>query len=359
MLLVIELPLIALGAFALGGLDYLRRLLLPDAPQTNPVSSPYALPFTGGQLSGVYYDVIPYYEVNSNVYNPQNPPNWSNRIRRTDFKITVIGSLKGGTVDYEIDKYKWRIIDGNNITYNVLQNGIPQGGLRNYGFEVSRTDGQPDSPNNLPNPNSAPAIKDDGIGSSGEPNLGDDLIVQSGIPFLPILGFLDALNAALNAAKSATDALSAIKSIADAIAKIADLLNKLKDALDEKKKKDDPKNKEITRHDYGSIRYDGYLRIYNSDPDLKKKAVYLDLQLLSIPTYYGKYFGNKSPNFYRFKSLGYISFASPTFGVIQTIEIEFGRMSINIPENASGFFYHLGLDGAIVGNISTFYSEDK
>jgi hypothetical protein len=144
----------------------------------------------------------------------------------------------------------------------------------------------------------------------------------------------------------------------DAIKLIGDTVDAIKDWLDDKDRDDDSK-KELYLHDYGSIRKDGFLRLYPDGGIEGFKPIYIDLQLLSIPIGYGKYFGNLSPNFYRFKSLGHISFVSSSFGVLENHELAFSRVSLAVPELAYGFFYHLGLDDSIRANVSLFYLRSQ
>lgn len=347
--MAITIPLRALLPYALGALEYLLRPLLAPAPQSVPVGQPYFPPFTGGQCVGISYRWRVTMALNGDYSNP------------FVFEANRVGAitqpyarpLDGGLGAAGYFSLQWtesERVSGSNYD--------PSRAVWNFQV-LGRVDNQPDNCGDTPNPNPNPPVSNSGLADSGSPNLDNSPIVQSGIPVLAIPSFMSALLAALNAAKSASDALAGVRAIAEAIEAIADLLNALKDKADKDKKKDDPNNKEITRHDFGSIRFDGYLRLYPSTGTNEREAIYIDLQLLSIPIWYGKYFGRSSPNFYRFKSLGYISFTSPTFGIIETKEIEFSRMSLNVPPNASGFFYHLGLEGDIVGNISAFYQKPK
>lgn len=362
--MAITIPLRALLPYALGALDYLFRQLLPPASPSVPVGSSYTPPFVGGQCPVIYRVILECFATIDGVegsYVGQadfNNPGFTGAITGAGFEL--VSTSANGT-----KTYGWYILThGGTNKYQITSTGRldyqsqPTSGRVNI-LLIQRKDGQPDNCGNVSNPTPTKPVSDSGIADSGSPNLENNPIVQAGIPVLAIPSFMSALLAALNAAKSASDALAAVRAIAEAIEAIADLLNALKDKADKDKKKDDPNNKEITRNDFGSIRFDGYLRLYPSTGTNEREAIYIDLQLLSIPIWYGKYFGKSSPNFYRFKSLGYISFTSPTFGIIETKEIEFSRMSLNVPSNASGFFYHLGLDGDIVGNISAFYQKPK
>lgn len=356
----IAIPLRALLPYALGALEYLLRPLLAPAPITQPVAAPYTPPFAGGQCADLYNVTVRRYYTRTN----------SGELDNGTLTLTVRGPITG-TGFRQIGQngngktYEWFIScqGGANIqqvsTIGDFGGNIIASGRAPIENIVRQDGASSDSCGNVANPNTANPTSSTGLADSGSPNLDNDDVVQAGVPVIAIPSFLSALLAALQAAKSAADALAGVRAIADAIEALADLLNGLKDNADKDKKEKDKNNKEISRHDFGSIRYDGYLRLYPSTNVSDKEATYIDLQLLSIPVWYGKYFGTRSPNFYRFKSLGYISFTSPTFGIIETKEIEFSRMSLNVPANASGFFYHLGLDGAIVGNVSAFYIKAK
>jgi len=356
----IVLPIAALAAYALGGLDYLRGLLSPPAAETEPVQDPFIPPFEGGQCL-VQYTIslrIRQFQngslINTNTIAHGNSPVYFGAIRSIQ-----PASIAGGD---SLNGYK--VADNDNA-------GNPR--IRTFGsgfststdpldvqvdqIEILRADSQPDNCGNLPNPNEAPLVSEDGIADSGDPDFDDDEVVITGSPIVLLPNFLPVLAAAIAAARAALDALTAIKAIANAIEAIADLLDKIKDRLDDDKKDKDDRNKTISRHSFGSIKEDGYLRLYPSSNLSDKRAIYLDLQFQAIPVGYGKYFGKLSPNYYRFKSLGYIAFTSPTFGVMDVKELEFSRVSLEIPENASGFYYHLGLDGAIIANISAYYRE--
>lgn len=335
MLLIVPalIPLIPL----LLGLDYLRRQLLPQAPATTPQGEPYTPPFSGGQC-------IADYRVFFKVVNQDN----GNETLGNDIYRGAIGGVFGnGTASTGL-------ITGNgNIS---LYENQPRNFLEIV--SVERVGGLPDDCGDLPNPNPTPPIPSDGVADSPPLEVEDDDLVVEGAPIVPYNPLSAALAALLAALKAASDLKDAIDFIGDMLDKIGKGIDEVKDWLDDKNKNPDS-GKDVKRHDYGSIRKDGFLRLFPSGELNGFTPEYLDLQLLSIPVGYGKYFGDLSPNFYRFKSLGYISFVSPSFGNLQTVEIEFSRCSINIPDNAYGFFYHLGLEDVIRANVSLFYSIDK
>ena len=354
----ILLPLRALLPYVIAALPYLLRQVLPPAPSTISISIPSVLPFNGGQCPVSYYPIftMQYSNGTTQIYNQVVEAG-----QRVSGPLPALaGVVEIGTLDVPSGLTSIRTA----IWANYL--AVYGGGSRSSPpYPVSgrvawfRVDGGTDDCGSLPNSNPPIAPSTSGLADSANPNLDDSEIVQAAIPALAIPSFASALLAALQAAKSASDALAGIRAIADAIESMVNLLNGLKDNVDKDNKEKDKNNKEISRYDFGSIRYDGYLRIYPSTGSNEREAAYIDLQLLSIPVHYGKYFGKQSPNFYRFKSLGYISFVSPSFGTIETIEIKFSRMSLNVPANASGFFYHLGLEGDIIANVSAFYVKAK
>jgi hypothetical protein len=136
------------------------------------------------------------------------------------------------------------------------------------------------------------------------------------------------------------------------------LLDRLKDYLDKEDGKEEGK-RQVLSYNFGDIEKDGFLRLYPSNSFQGSICEQLDILVLSIPLGYGKYFGRYSPNWYQYKRLGHISFVSASFGVIETHPIEFGRVSLQVPSNAIGFFYNFGLDGIIRANASAVYTQIK
>ena len=340
-------PALRLAPYVLGGLDYLRQLLFPPAPSTQSSGVPYTPPFTGGQRRVNYLVKYQRYII-------------SNGIVAENGALTLFGKIGG---DYE-DAAGIGIIYNNGQKYRVAEPNLslPQ---RIRIISVTPQDGQPDSPDNLPNPNPNPSIGDDGIADNGSPNLDSAPTVIEAVPPIILPSFAAALAAALAAARNALDALDAIKAVARAIEALSDLLNK-KNAEENKKEKEKKETQDTIRYEFGSIRTDGFLRLYPDNNSLKYVAQQLDISFVTIPSYLGKYFGKFSPNYYRYKpasnlisSLGYISFVSPTFGILSTHHLEFRRSSIKVPENSIGFYYHLGLDGALAANAFAFYTKPK
>jgi len=315
-------------------LDYLRRQLLPAASSTTPVGEPYDPPFTGGQCSGAKYNFYVDYKQGNQF--------------ATDFRQDITGSIGDSIFTYN-DGFSdnWKIPTGQG---DILYRSSIKPVVR----DVVKTDQSDDDCGDLPNPVPPPPISSDGLANVSAPNMVDDNQLVQGSPIVAVPSIGAALSAIAALVAAASNALDAIKKVMDAIEAIGDVLDKIKDWLDDKDKNDRTK-KSLYRHDYGSIRKDGFLRLFPSGEADGFEPSYLDLQLLSIPIGYGKFFGSLSPNFYRFASLGHISFVSPSFGIIETHEIEFSRVSINVPANAYGFFYHLGLNDIIRANVSLFY----
>lgn len=343
-------PILALGAsYALGGLDYLRRLLLPSSPSSTPLAPPYTPPFTNGQCVGVSYQIgVKVYDSTGSLI----------------FENPTLGFLLGAITEVPLDVENQQ---GEIFTALKGQTSTVLGGWRKTSpnplrvqtgqWTVTRSDGSSVSCGDPPNPNAGQPTSSDGLSDSPAPNPEEDSIrVIEGSPLATIPNFGAALTSALNAARNAADALAGIAGLANAIDALRDLMDAVKDKLDEE---DKDKKRDTYRLDIGSVSTDGFLRLYPSENAQKFKAELLDVQVLSIPPYYGKYFGNKSPHFYRFKELGYIAFVSPTFGVMEYREIEFSRMSLSIPDDCIGFFYHFGLEGEIFANLSAFYTAPK
>lgn len=332
----------AAGELVLNLADYLRRNLLPEVSETEPVGNPYTPPFEGGQCEVPY--TLTFKSTNA---AGGNLTTWTTGVNGKINAITpfVDEPLTGCGVRIETTSGT-SILNGNCAFY------------RNFVLEsIDRTDGLDDTCGNLPNPESPPPVSSDGLAQSPPPDIDDDENLVMGAP-LVALPSIPALIALIGAAvRAATDALNAIKDIMDAIDVISDILDKIKKWMEDKDKNDDTK-KSLFIHNYGSIRKDGFLRLYPSGEYSGFSPQYIDLQLLSIPIGYGKYFGNRSPNFYRFKSLGHISFVSASFGVLETHEIEFTRTSITVPKNAYGFYYHIGLEDVIRANVSMFYLKN-
>jgi len=352
---VFFLPLLPLAIpYILGGLDFLRQALFPPAADTEPVGEPFTPPFTGGQCPTLYNVVWRVRVINQ--FNP-NPP--FSQLTNTDRGQPVPAPISGITamlISENTDGTDtWRVFIGQTqmTEFSGLIDNIEVSIV-----SVSRVDGQPDNCGNVSNPNPAPDVNGDGIAGSNDPDLdgANAVKVVEGAPLVSLPNFAVALAAALAAAKVAADALAAARAIADALDLLRPLLEKLNEDQEDK---DGDGKRDVIRYQFGSIRQDGFLRFYPNASVSGYKAEQLDINVLSIPLYYGKFFGNLSPNFYRFKSLGYIAFVSSTFGILEYREIEFARMSLVVPDDCIGFFYNLGLENEIVANAWAYYTQPQ
>lgn len=385
------LPLILLGRlvyFALASL--LLDSVPPAVAPTLNGSSTYIPPFLGGQCDTGYWVQVrlksnegsTFYVWTSGTQS-ENPdqisPNSSQQI---------FGGVKGITFSLQSNGANVTVIGGtNSVSFFISNFGQGNNGLPDI-FRVRRADGQPDSCGNLPNPNPPPSIGVGGIAQSPPPILapppnGDTskiTLILAGIAAAIAAAAASAATAAANAAAAAASAAGngsvlggiaqAVGGIAQAIGSLAEGLKQIFKFLEEIEKqirkiatKESDKEKEdsetVVRYEFGRATKDGFLRLYPQNNPERFKLSYLDISVNSIPSSQGRFFGNNSPNRFIYKSLGYISFVSPTFGVLQTTEIEFYRTSIIAPENSFGFFYHFGLDGVLSANISGYYIKTE
>ena len=349
-------PAVRLAPYVLGALDFLRKQALALVTPTAPIGIPFILPFTGGQQVGVWY-------ILEGGFLVQNDDGTT----YVDFGVVYGGQFRGA-----IKRIFTQVVNGSIGAYVEDSRGVYQifggvgGKTKGYLYSLKLTPGNGIADTtNLPNPNPSPSISDDGIAANDPPNLDGAPTVIEAVPPLILPSFAVALSAALAAARNALDALEAIKAVARAIEALSDLLKKKNDE-ENKKEKEKKESQDTIRYEFGSIEKDGFLRLYPDSNLLKYVAQQLDISFVVIPPYLGKYFGKFSPNYYRHKptsnlisSLGYISFVSPTFGVLSTHHLEFRRTSIKVPENSIGFYYHLGLDGALIANAFAFYTKPK
>lgn len=320
-LLPATLGLIAAG---LAALDY---FLPPEpanpAPPTFPIAPPFEPPFEGGQCTGVIYlfDLSRNGNVVQSFSSLGGQFNFYFNSENTAFGISTSG--------------------GNTPLIDAIGN-FPEYSITN----IRRQDGQSDNCGNLPNPNPPYPIGGTGLADSPEPNLdeGAEPLVE---------GLVPANLAALLAAALA--AMQAAESIAALAAALADAIRAIKDVIDELKPENRDRNKSKFKFDFGEIQKDGYLKFYGTNNNPNFEAIYLDILFTEEPIGIGKYFGSKSPNRYIYDRLGYIAFVSPSLGVMEVRELEFYRCSLSIPKDCVGFFYHLGLNGAIKANASAVY----
>jgi len=376
------LPIIALAAVAAvvagnAAYDY----LFPDneLPQVNPTNpspeSIYIPPFIGGQCVGANYQVLVEGTFNTGelVYSwgfNQSPTIAGLQVQRRNVvgritSVSISAPNNFGTVVYSINGIPQREIVRN--TFGQFVNSIKI-------IQIIRTDGI-DNCGNLPNPlgNNAPPIGGGGIPSNSTPVITpSDEIVNAGLPvvFAPsalsaLAGLAAQLGAAIANAAAAADALAAIKATADAVDKLAKMLDRYKDLfeqlrkyLNKQEKEDDAKKRYLIRR-YGTILRDGYLDITPRPAPDGFDPIMLDFLCANVPSGLGRFFGDKSYNWFRYNELGSICFLSPTFGVLSVHKIEHVRTSIAIPELAVGFTYNMGLNGVIRARVSMLYTQEK
>lgn len=382
------LPIFILGSLGLALLDYLfRQLLAPPVPVTTPLSAPYTPPFTGGQCSDgqykVYVNIQPVGQFPSSTY------------------VVGIGKVQGFVRNSVSPNY------GLNVAFLKADGSIELKPVTNS-FDapaqitsIERLNGV-DNCGDLPNPNPTLPIGGGGLPSSPPPVLypPPDTTNNNLFPLIAGLAAIaaTALTAATAAAAAAAatavtagtsavtaataavasapsgsttqqqaqsqklsaDALVGIAQVLAEIAKqIAELEKEIRKLKTKESKKQEDDAKKVIRYDFGSANRDGFVTLYPANNPDGYEATFIDVQIFNIPSGSGKYFGEKSPHYYRYKSLGQIHFVSPTFGILESREIDFARLSLNVPDNCFGFFYHFGLDGVISSNLSGFYTKTE
>ena len=332
--------------------NFLRSIPSFFAPKPSPQSIPYTPPFTGGQC-------LVQYTITYDLFNPDNSPWQSNK------QIILNGAFIG-------TKYIPNSAGNpNEGIYFISQSGTAKNFITNNPDvkvvikSVVRVDGSTVECGNLPNPNPAPNINDDGLFAPTNPVIGDEngtlnpaaIVLSPAFPLALVGAILAGYAAALAAANIAADALAAIKKVAEALDSLKKLWEKLQEFLEEWEK-DRPKNREIVRQTYGNINGDGAIDFY----PLNNKnfvGIQVDIVVTEVPIGFGKYFGSMSPSRYRYKELGYISFYSISKGIVETHSIQFKRTSLIIPKTAVGFIYHFGLDDKIKGFAFGTFSVRK
>ena len=332
--------------------NFLRSIPSLFAPKPSPQATPYTPPFTGGQC-------LTQYTITYNIDFPDG-----SRFQ-TGNQIILNGAFSGVRFipsSATNPNSGWFFISQSGAARNFITNNPD---FRIPITSVVRVDGSTVECGNLPNPNPAPNINDDGLFSPNNPVIGDEngtlnpaaIVLSPAAPLILIGGGLAAAAAAAAAAQAASDALAAIKKVAESLDALKKLWEKLKEYLEEWEK-DRPKNRDIVRQTYGSIEGDGAIDFY---PLSNKNftAIQVDIVVTEVPSGFGKYFGSMSPSRYRYKELGYISFYSINKGIIETHSIQFKRSSLAIPKTAVGFIYHFGLDNKIKGFAFGTFSVRK
>ena len=353
-----------------GLVDFLRSIPSYFAPKPTGLSAAYTLPFVGGQCSVIYRVILECFATIDGVegsYVGQadfNNPGFTGAITGAGFEL--INTSANGT-----KTYAWYILtQGGTNKYQITQTGRldyqsqPTSGRVNI-ILIQRKDGQADNCGNLPNPNPAPSISDDGLFKPTNTYITDSndvvnpasIVLAPALPLVLVAAITGGYMAALAAAKAASDALEAVKKIAEGLEALKKLWDKLQEFLDEWEK-NRPKKRDITRQTYGQILGDGALDFFA--PNSKKvEAIQLDIVVTNIPVGFGKYFGSMSPSRYRYKELGYIAFYSVNQGILETHSIQFKRTTLEIPKLAIGFIYHFGLDNQIKAFAFGTFSIEK
>jgi len=345
--------------------DFLRSIPSLLAPKPTPLGTSFTPPFTGGQCAFFYLVTYTLYKTDLNGVESIQEQGLSGAQGAIQDIVVTYGS---DTPSAGKTSLTWNIKTSNgNVFAGSISSGSGTGFASGRGVinSVRPRDGQIDSCGNVGNPNPPPSIPDGDLFKPNNPTISDnnDVINPSAIVLVPgspldiiPLGAA-AIAAALAAARAAADALEAIKKLAEALQGLADLWKRQKEDLDDSKKKN-PKNRDIVRQTYGQIVGDGALDFFSSN-NKKAQAIQLDIIITNIPSGISKYYGSLSPSRYRYKELGYIAFYSVNQGILETHSLQFKRTTLQIPELAVGFIYHLGLDEAIRGYAFGTFSIEK
>ena len=325
--------------------DFLRSIPSLVAPKPAPLGSSYVPPFTGGQCA-----------INYNVNFDRIRIAVGDSVENATY--VLLGSI-GGAYD---DGVNIGILYNNGASKRIIaESGNGQRIRINSVVPVSGSD----NCGNLSSPTPPPSINDDGLFKPTNPVIGDDngtvnpaaIVLAPALPLVLVPLISSVIAAALSAARVAATALEAIQKVAEALEGLAELWKKLKEFLDEWEK-NRPKNRDVVRQTYGRILGDGALDFF-PESNQKFRAIQLDVVITNVPIGFGKFFGNLSPNRYRYKELGYIAFYSVNQGILEAHPIQFKRTSYQIPELAVGFIYHLGLDDQIKGYAFGTFSIEK
>lgn len=332
-------------------------------------------PFFGGQCDGGYYiEVVAIYPSGNTVYGYFNGQTFFNRLSEAGQRQTNIFTQKLETVEvFSQSNGDGLKINGITIVLFGLENFTQRATSIKLGrlLPVSRPE---DNCGNI----GTPSIGNPNNGLYGFNFDGSDFSsISSGIAAAAALaaaaaataaakastaaalGAATAAKAAIGAAAAAAASATTIGGLAAAIGSIVNLITDLLDlfrVLEEEKEKEKEKEKQeeelkkkiprLEVSNFGTRQRDGFLSLYPQGRE-DIKAIQLNTILRFVPTAFGRFFGQLSPNRFIYQKLGYISFVASNLGVIETVDIEFPRHAITIPDNAIGFFFHFGL----VGNV--------
>jgi len=345
--------------------DLLRNLPSLLAPRPTPLGIPYTPPFTGGQCTFFYLVTYTLYKTDLNGVESIQEQGLSGAQGAIQDMVVTYGS---DTATAGKTSLTWSIKTSNgNVFAGSISSGSGTGFASGRGVinSVRPRDGQTDSCGNVRNPSPSPSIPDGGLFKANNSTINNEnnvinpaaIVLAPALPLVLVPLISSAIAAALAAARAAADALEAIKKIAEALEGLSKLWDKLKEFLDEWEK-NRPKKRDITRLTYGQIVGDGALDFFSSNNN-KAQAIQLDIIITNIPSGISKYYGSLSPSRYRYKELGYIAFYSVNQGILEIHSLQFKRSTLQIPELAVGFIYHLGLDEAIRGYAFGTFSIEK
>lgn len=350
--------------------DFLRSIPSYFAPKPSGSSSAYTPPFSGGQCLGEY--II---EFNYIVFDP-NGGNSKFASRKNDADLPVGYArlnpmlLAGKIVSVQKNPSS-NAIEATNSAGRVAREAsgtAPAGSGYTVEFTligVKLDSGGADNCGNLANPAPPPNIPNGDLFKANNSTITNEnnvvnpaaIVLAPALPLVLVSALAAGYAAAMAAAKAASDALEAVKRIAEGLEALKSLWDKLKEFLDEWEK-NRPKKRDIVRQTYGQIIGDGALDFFSAN-NQKAQAIQLDIIIVDIPSGISKYYGSLSPSRYRYKELGYIAFYSVNQGILETHSLQFRRTTLQIPELAVGFIYHLGLDEAISGYAFGTFSIEK
>lgn len=334
---------------------FLKDVLDEFAPESTPFQESFSPPFTGGQCVGTNYLV----RVNGILSGTIGGSPATKTVFIQFFATGAIGSVTVGAAVETGNQYVAPVSVNGTVRASLPFSGVadippfvvPVGTVPSITVTLS---GSPDNCGNTPNPNPSFPPSTTGLSGGGfDPDAEPLEEVEGAFP--AILPFLSLLADIIDAIKNATNVLDAIKKIGDAFDSLKELLDALRKFLD----KDNSRgNKSVLSFSFGKVSRDGFLRLYPSSGFDGLECVQLDILMLAIPLGYGREVGVLSPNFYRYRELGRISFVSGSFGIIENRKIEFGRTSLSVPDGSIGFYYQFGLENEAIASLSALYTKE-
>lgn len=336
---------------------------LSPAPSSDDYDEdPFTPPFTGGQCEGAGYTILLRITTPSGGvgYLTQNFNGFGDNGDRLGVKAfgdaqpPLIGAFRG--IDAFRDNQGRWVID--LLGQNTLRINLDNGAVERSGIQVDEVfpRGFVDNCGDISDPSPTLPTGESGISSAPFPDIesGEEILVEGVAP----LAIPSALAAALAALKLAVDAAAIGNAIANALEEL-ERLNRARNNADKPTPEDEPPadgKPTIVRYTFGFLEGDGYINLY-PDVNTKYEGIYLDIIIENIPVGFGKEFGRRSPNRYKFRKLGWVAFVSPSFSLFNFQELEFRRNCLPIPEGAIGFYYNLGLDKVINGGAIGYFNK--